>query len=156
MNYLSRENAKARMVELALPAFFADVIDEKLSAPLSIYMGCPTLYYLSREEQHAFALGDIIPLWEDAGGYRQYAYDIINKDYIAFEIEDGEVSNRYSWDSLIASLIDALIEHEYDDHANLEQTIAAVKAMLAGLNLHNFDELVASLQGGTVSSHMSD
>jgi len=146
MNYLPREKAKKLIRELGFSEFFIDVIDGKLGYPLSIYFGCPTLYYLNDEEQEAYNLGDILPIWEDAGGYMQYAYDIDKKDYITFDIEDGDVSRRYSWDELIKSVIDTLIEHEYDEHENLEETIAAVKLLLADLNIENFNKLSADIQ----------
>ncbi|EKE69449.1 hypothetical protein [Gallaecimonas xiamenensis] len=146
MNYLPREKAKELIQEIGFSKFFIDVIDGRLDSPISIYFGCPTLYYLSDEEQAAYNLGDILPLWEDAGGYMQYAYDIERKDYIIFDIEDGDVSSRYTWDELIKSVIDTLIEHEYDEHENLEETISAVKFLLADLNIGNFDKLAADIQ----------
>ncbi|BDM64383.1 hypothetical protein NFHSH190041_18350 [Shewanella sp. NFH-SH190041] len=146
MIYLPREKAKELIGELGFSKFFIDVIDEKLDSPLSIYFGCPTLYYLNDEEQKAYNLGNILPLWEDAGGYMQYAYDIDKKDYICFDIEDGDASSRYTWDELIKSVIDTLIEHEYDDHENLEETISAVKLLLADLNIENFDKLSADIK----------
>lgn len=73
MNYLSRERAKELIREYGLSKFFIAVIDGKLDSPLDIYFGCPTFYYLNEEEQEAYKLGDILPLWEDAGGYMQYA-----------------------------------------------------------------------------------
>ena len=100
MNYLSREKAKELIPVHGLSKFSIKVIEGKLDSPLDIYFGCPTLYYLNEEEQEAYELGDILPLWENAGGYMQYAYDINKQDYIGFDIEDGEVS-RYSWDELI-------------------------------------------------------
>lgn len=146
MNYLPREKAKELIRELKFSEFFVDVIDGKLESPLDIYFGCPTLYYLNEEEQEAYKLGEILPLWEDAGGYMQHAYDVNNKDYITFDIEDGDVAERYTWDELIKSVIDTLIEHEYDEHENLENTIMAVKGLLANLNIKNFDKLAAEIQ----------
>lgn len=146
MNYLTREKAKELIRELKFSEFFIKVIDEKLDSPLDIYFGCPTLYYLNGEEQEAYKLGDIIPLWEDAGGYTQYAYDINKKDYIAFDIEDGDVTSRYTWEELIKSVIDTLIEHEYDEYENIEKTIMAVKELLVDLNIKNFEKLAAELQ----------
>lgn len=145
MNYLSREKAKELILEYGLSKFFIGVIDGKLDSPLDIYFGCPTLYYLNEEEQEAYKLGDILPLWEDAGGYMQYAYDINKQDYIGFDIEDGEVS-RYTWDELVSSVIDTLIEHEYDEHENLKKTILAVKELLADLDITNFDEIAKNIQ----------
>lgn len=147
MNYLSREKAKELIPAHGLSKFFIKVIEEKLDSPLDIYFGCPTLYYLNEKEQEAYELGDILPLWEDTGGYMQYAYDINEQDYIGFDIEDGEVS-RYSWDELIRSIIDTLIEHEYeyDEHESLEKVIMAVKEQLIDLNVENFDEIARNIQ----------
>ena len=146
MNYLPREKAKELIRELKFSNFFVDVIDGKLNSPLDIYFGCPTLYYLNDEEQEAYNLGDILPLWEDAGGYMQYAYDINEKDYIVFDIEDGDVESRYTWGELVKSVIDTLIEHEYDEHENLEKTIMAIKMLLQDLNISNFDKLAADIK----------
>lgn len=146
MNYLPREKAKELIRELKFPKFFVDVIDGKLNSPLDIYFGCSTLYYLNNEEQEAYRLGNILPLWEGAGGYMQYAYDVNRKDFFTFDIEDGEVSNRYTWDELIKSVIDTLIEHEHDEYENLEKAIMTVKVLLKDLNLKNFDKLAANIQ----------
>ena len=80
MNYLSREKAKDLIRELKFSQFFIDVLDGKLKHPLDIYFKCPTLYWLNGEEQKAYGLGNILPLWEDAGGYMQYAYDMDKRD----------------------------------------------------------------------------
>lgn len=141
MNYLTREKAKELIRDLAFPKFFIDIIDGTLNSPLDIYFGCPTLYYLNHEEQSAYNLGNILPLWEDAGGYTQYAYDIDNKDYITFDIEDG-IASRYTWEALIKPVIYTLLENEYDEYENIDQAVMAVKLLLADLSLEYSDKLV--------------
>ncbi|MFK3864460.1 hypothetical protein [Pseudoalteromonas rhizosphaerae] len=141
MNYLTREKAKELIRDLAFPKFFIDVINGTLNSPLDIYLGCPTLYYLNHEEQSAYNLGNILPLWEDAGGYTQYTYDIDNKNYITFDIEDG-IASRYTWEALIKPVIYTLLENEYDEYENIEQTVMAVKLLLTDLSLEHSDKLV--------------
>ena len=144
MNSLTRERAKELIRELRIPSFFLNVIDEKVSPPLDMYFGCPTLYYLNSEEQEAYHLGDILPLWEDGGGYMQYAYDIENRDYIAFDIEGGEPS-RYSWDELVRSVIDTLIEHEFEEQENLEYVLAEIRVLLKDLDIKNFNKIAENI-----------
>ena len=146
MNYLPREKAKELIRELKFSRFFIDVIDGKLNSPLDIYFGSPTLYCLNNEEQEAYKLGDIIPLWEDTGGYMQYAYDVNARDYITFDIEDGDIVGRYTWDQLVKDVIDNLIEHQYDEYEDLEKTLQVIKTQLADLDIKNFDALAVEVK----------
>ena len=151
MNYLTREKAKELIRSLSFPKFFIDVIDGALNSPLDIYFCCPTLYYLNHEEQSAYNLGNILPLWEDAGGYTQYAYDIDNKDYITFDIEDGIVS-RYTWEALIKPVIYTLLENVYDEYENIDQAVMAVKLLLSDLGLEHSDKLVDDVKNEWANS----
>ena len=141
MNHLTIEKAKMLMKQFNIPHFFNDVLDEKLSYPLDIYFTCPVVYFLNKEEQAAYMLGDIIPLWADIGGYIHYAYDINQQIFISFDIEEGSIEKRYSWDEIMKKIIGIAIEYECDEHDSIEQTIGSVKDYFACIEISNFDLL---------------
>ncbi len=152
MNYLTKEKAVNLIGECDLPSFFVDVIYQKLKHPLDIHFSCPDLYYMTGEEQAAFNLGDIIPLWSSHSGYSNYAYDMVNKDFITFDIESGEITERYSWDHLMKKVIDLMIEFEFDESENIDSAITTVKGQLRGLRISNYDSIVRELQNGWAKS----
>ena len=101
---------------------------------------------MNEEEQAAYKLGNILPLWADGGGYMHYSYDLDSKDYIAFDIEDGIVSDRYSWDQLTKELIDKVMEFQFYEYNDFDKTASAVKEILAKLKNKNFELLIQEIK----------
>ena len=146
MNHLTKEKASNLISVYDLPKFFVDVIYQKLKHPLDLHFSCPDLYYMTGEEQAAFNLGDIIPLWSSHSGYLNYAYDMTNKDFITFDIEDGEITERYSWNQLMKEVIDSMVEFEFDENENIDTAITAVKDQLRDLRISNYDSIIDEVQ----------
>ena len=132
--------------ELGLPAFFIDVINEKVVDPIDLHFACSPLYYLSAEEQEAYNLGDIIPLWSSYDGDINYAYDIKKDDFFLFYLEDGKVERRYNWQQLIKEKIETAMEHEFDSDIEVSDSIEKVKIIFSGLKLNNLDDLIKNIQ----------
>ena len=146
MNHLTREKASKLVLELGLPKFFIDVINEKVADPVDLHFACSPLYYLTEDEQKAYELGDVIPLWASYDGDINYAYDIQEKDFILFFLEDGKVERRYNWDQLMKEKVETSMEHEFDSDVEIVDTIEKIKMIFSGLNLNNLDMLIEQVQ----------
>lgn len=146
MNHLTRESASKLISELGLPAFFIDVINEKVADPIDLHFACSPLYYLSAEEQNAYDLGDVIPLWASYDGDINYAYDIKKEDFILFYLEGGKVERRYDWQQLIKEKVETAMEHEFDSDVEVSYAIEKVKMIFSRLKLNDLDELIKNSQ----------
>lgn len=146
MNHLTRDKASTLVSELGLPAFFIDVINEKVGDPIALHFACSPLYYLSAEEQKAYELGDVIPLWASYDGDINYVYDIKNDDFILFYLEDGKVERRYNWQQLIKEQVEAAMEYEFDSDVEASNAIEKIKIVFSGLKLNDLDELIKNVQ----------
>ena len=146
MNYLTREKASKLILEIGLPDFFIDVINENVTDPVDLHFACSPLYYLSEGEQKAYEFGDIIPLWASYSGDINFAYDIHKKDYFLFFLEEGEIEQRYNWDQLMKQAVETAMEHEFDADIDNADAIKKVKLIFSGLKLNKLDTIIKEVQ----------
>ena len=137
MNYLSREKACSLIIDLGLPNFFIDVINEKVQNPVDLHFACSPLYYLTPEDQEAYGLVNIIPLWASNDGEINYIYDIEKRDFFSFFLEDGEIGSRYNWEQLMEKAIQTSIELESDPDIEIADVIEIVRQIYSRLEVDN-------------------
>ena len=146
MDYLTREKAVEQILKEGLPEFFIEVINGKLEYPIDMYFTCSPLYFLNSVEQNAYQLGDVIPLWASFSGDINYAFDIKEKDFILFYLDDGKIECRYSWEQLIRVVIKTTMETEYETFPeDLNADLKIIK-IFSSLKIVNIKEIIRQIK----------
>jgi hypothetical protein len=132
-------------LKIGLAEFFIDVIDEKVINPVDLHFSCSPMYYLTGDEQKAYELGDVIPLWVSYSGDINFAYDIQKNDYFLFYLDDGKVERRYSWSLLLKQTVESVMEYEFDSDNDQADAVNKVKFIFSCLKPNNLDELIKEI-----------
>ncbi|MFM2477111.1 hypothetical protein [Celerinatantimonas sp. MCCC 1A17872] len=146
MNPLTRDQASKLIIEHGLAQFFIEVIHEKVVDPVDLYFACSPLYYMSANEQSAYKLGNVIPLWASHDGDINYAYDIEHDDFILFYLENGAVEKRYNYQQLMKEQLQFVIESECDDELISAEEYSTIQLIFSGLKLPCLDEWIQQIQ----------
>ena len=150
---LKEKDVFNKIKKLDLPKTISDLFsknEESKKIGLDNYLRCPTEFFLmTKKEQDAYNVENIIPLLSDPSFYKIYAYDKIKNGYLTFDIEMpepniNENSQRFTWDGLFVSDILFWWESEIGNN----QIIKFGKA----LNLNWTKEIIDSIENELESS----
>ena len=143
MKFLTQKRAIELIDDLQFPKVICDIINERTSGELHM-TGCfssPALYAMTKEEQEAFKLGEILPLWSPGSGSLVYAYDMLAKDYISFYLDADGIHKRYSWEELIKENISNVLDVIWDEFDE-QEIVDEVKKVFSGFKVKNIEALI--------------
>ncbi|WP_298425214.1 hypothetical protein [uncultured Kordia sp.] len=115
--------------KLDLPKTISDLFcknEESKRIGLNNYLRCPTEFFLmTKKEQDAYNVENIIPFLSDISFYKIYAYDKKKNGFLTFDIEMpepniNESSQRFTWDGLFVSDILFWWECEIENNKIIE------------------------------------
>lgn len=125
---LREEDVLKLINELELPKTIKDLFLKNEAVPMGLenFYRPPTEYFLmTKKGQDYYQVDRIIPFLCDAGFYKIYAYDTVQKAFLSFEIEMSEAefnqnTRRFTWDGIFVEDILAWWENEVENEQILE------------------------------------
>ncbi|MCO7223215.1 hypothetical protein [Pleionea sp. CnH1-48] len=113
MKPIKTQEAVQKVKSLKLPPIICDILLEKTKDPVDIYFTCPNTYLLSDEEQLAYELGKVIPLFSTCGG-GVVAYSVKNKSYLTFYLDGGVAKSNMTWNDMLIDWFEVIIEEYWE------------------------------------------